>query len=155
MDAQEKDLGHAFLIHFCLIWSSLFFPISTRVIFPMFAQGTSIVLVATSILIWAFWMMSGRRVIRHTRSITWILYTYYKLTSSPPVSFPWLLWVVFTWLCYVIQTLQVVNDNTNFCHILSVLSMKPVSISYTLSHPNSFYISFLIFLYVLVWYYSK
>lgn len=63
-----------------------------------------------------------------------------------------LLWVIFIWLYYIIQTLQVTNDYTNFWNILSACSMEQVNISYTLSHPNSFYVALLIFLYVLVRY---
>lgn len=67
MDAQKKSPWTRIPIHFwyCQMWSSLIFPISTRVIFPMFAQDTSLLLARTRILAWALWMISGGRRVIH------------------------------------------------------------------------------------------
>lgn len=153
---RKKSLDTHFLFTFVQFDHLYFFPIFTRVIFPMFAQDTSIVSVATSIQSFLNdeWKKSNLPYQEHYLDPLHVFQT--DIITSYFVSMTiLLLWVIFTWLCYIIQTLQVTNDYTNFCNILSVHSMKPVNISYTLSHPNSFYIALMIFLYVLVWYYSK
>lgn len=67
MDAQKKSpwTGIPICFWYCQMWSSLIFPISTRVIFPLFAQDTLLVLARTSILTWALWMISGGRGVIH------------------------------------------------------------------------------------------